>query len=62
MVSRDGMVPIHGAKPGDRVEITVRRLSDTEKPDRRKLYGWMRGKIHIREDFDDPIPGMEDYM
>jgi len=25
-------------------------------------YGAMKGKIHLGEDFDDPIPGMEEYM
>ncbi len=25
-------------------------------------YGAMKGKIHLGEGFDDPIPGMEEYM
>ena len=39
----------------------VAELRPPSGPDRRPRYGSDQGCIVIREDFDDPIPGFEDY-
>jgi len=62
IVREDGKVDAPGVHQGERVEVTLRRLPEQNTVvDRKRLFGWLKGKIHIRDDFDDPIPGMEDY-
>jgi len=34
----------------------VARLTALEKPDFRKTYGILKGKVWISEDFDEPLP------
>lgn len=58
-VGQEGTVFVPDVNPGDRVEVIVLKLP-REKTQRRK-GGWIAGKITIHSDFDDPIPGMEDY-
>jgi len=54
------MVRLPGVQEGDRVEVIVLKLPAEVKP--RRKGGWMEGKIQILPGFDDPIPGMEEYM
>lgn len=58
-VAKDGMLLIPQLKAGDEVEVIVHR-----KPKKKKIRrgGWAKGKIKILPGFDDPIPGMEEYM
>lgn len=39
----------------------VAELRPPSTPSSRPRYGSDKGRIVIREDFDDPIPGFEDY-
>jgi hypothetical protein len=59
-VGEDGMVHVvvPDAEPGTEVVVII-----TKTPMRRlEGFGRLRGKLIIRDDFDDPIPGMEEYM
>lgn len=49
------------AAAGDEIVIAkagkpVARLVALEKPDFRKTYGILKGKIWISDDFDEPLP------
>lgn len=46
-----------------KVEEFVKSLKNQKpkKPAKRKL-GLAKGMVKMKDDFDDPIPGMEDYM
>lgn len=52
---------------GKRFYITKRgkRVAELGPPHHKKKLprkaGWLKGKIWMAPDFDDPIPGMEDY-
>jgi hypothetical protein len=59
-VGREGMVHPPDWKEGDRVKITGLKLAPTAE--RKRKGGWIKGKITIHSDFDDPVPGMEDYQ
>ena len=60
MVRREGMVPLPDVEEGERVGIIVLELPNQFQPQRRG--GWAEGKIQILPGFDDPIPGMEEYV
>jgi prevent-host-death family protein len=34
----------------------IARLVPLEKPDFRKTFGMLKGKIHVSDDFDAPLP------
>jgi hypothetical protein len=55
VVDKDDTVPNQRILQGERV-----RLLQNHRSDRISLFGTLRAKIYIREDFDDPIPGMGD--
>jgi hypothetical protein len=59
-VGHEGTVRLPEVKEGERVEVIVLRLPPDLKS--RREGGWMKGKITIHPGFDDPIPGMEDYL
>jgi prevent-host-death family protein len=52
---------------GKRFYITKRgkRVAELGPPEREKKMprkaGWLKGKIWMSPDFDEPIPGMEEY-
>lgn len=58
-VGQEGIVRLPDVCPGERVEIIVLKLSNETVC--RRQGGWIKGKITIHPDFDDPIPGMEEY-
>ncbi len=58
-VGKDGTVVIPDVAPGERVEVIVLKLVSTHFP--RRKGGWVSGSVVIHPDFDDPIPGMEEY-
>lgn len=58
-VGKNGTFAIPQLVEGEFVEIIVLRQ---EKPRVEREFGWAKGKIHILPGFDDPIPGMEEYM
>lgn len=39
----------------------VAKIVPLERPERQRLFGAMRGRVRIGEDFDEPIPGFEPY-
>ncbi len=39
----------------------VAKIVPYERPESRPLFGALRGRVRIGEDFDDPIPGFEPY-
>lgn len=39
----------------------VAKIVPYEEPEPRRLFGALRGRVRIGEDFDDPIPGFEPY-
>ena len=57
-VGQDGVVHLPDVKEGQRVEVIVLKLPSAATP--RRKGGWMKGKITIHDDFDAPIPGMEE--
>lgn len=59
-VGQGGTLTVPNVFPGERVEVIVLKLDSPKKPVRKG--GWMKGKMVIHPCFDDPIPGMEEYM
>lgn len=59
-VGKNGILAIPELVEGESVEVIVLRGASKSKPAREG--GWAKGKIHIMPGFDDPIPGMEEYM
>ena len=59
-VGREGVVRLPDVQEGDRVELIVLRLSPKSTP--RRTRGWMKGYMTVGPDFDDPIPGLEEYQ
>lgn len=59
-VDQDGIVQVPDLKAGDHVEVIVLRLSPPQV--RMRKSGWAKGKVKILPGFDDPIPGMEEYV
>lgn len=46
-----------------KVAELVNRLSKNKPPENKGvIFGLAKGKIKILDGFDDPIPGMEEYM
>jgi len=60
-VETDGIINVPEVKQGDKVEVIVLRHKTHDQPVPRQ-FGWLKGKIRILPGFDDPIPGMEEYM
>jgi len=58
-VGQEGTIHLPDMKEGDRVEVTFLKLEAPPRP--RRKGGWIKGPIILHPDFDDPIPGMEDY-
>jgi len=59
-VGQSGTLTVPDLMAGERVEVIVLKLDATRSPVRKR--GWVKGKIVIHDDFDDPIPGMEEYI
>lgn len=59
-VGKDGAVLLPQVQEGDHVEVIVLKIAS--KPSSRRQGGWAEGKIRILPGFDDPIPGMEEYI
>jgi len=59
-VGKGGAVLLPEFQEGEQVEVIVLKLASKPKPARQG--GWAEGKIRILPGFDDPIPGMEDYV
>jgi hypothetical protein len=59
-IGEEGIVRVPDMKEGDRVEVIVLKLPPEIRP--RRKGGWAEGKITMLPGFDDPIPGMEEYM
>lgn len=59
-VGKDGILAIPQLKAGEKVEVIVLRQSQAETP--KRAGGWAKGWVHILPGFDDPIPGMDEYM
>ena len=61
-IGEDGMVHlrIEDGSPGEFVELEIIRPAKPHglKPD---IFGIHRDRFSIRDDFDEPIPGMEEY-
>ena len=38
------------------------RLAPIEKKNRRAAFGCLKGKIHVPDDFNEPLPDFADYM
>ncbi|MGA7436323.1 MAG: type II toxin-antitoxin system prevent-host-death family antitoxin [Solirubrobacterales bacterium] len=53
--SGEEVVIRRGAKP-------VVKIVRYSSPDQSDLFGSLAGKIHIGEDFDEPVPGFETYQ
>ena len=62
VAEEDGLVRVPGVLAGEKVEVIVLRVEEPKPQERQPLYGWLKGKIKILPGFDDPIPGMEEYM
>ncbi|MGV3616518.1 MAG: hypothetical protein ACO1SV_14415 [Fimbriimonas sp.] len=59
-IAEDGVVHVPELKVGEHVEVIVLRIPSTEP--RNRQGGWAKDRIKIHPGFDDPIPGMEDYV
>ena len=59
-VGMDGILSIANLLPGETVEVIVLRQSST--PGSPRELGWAKDWVRILPGFDDPIPGMEDYV
>jgi hypothetical protein len=59
-VSQDGVLLVPDLKVGDQVEVIVLRKESPSPVSRQG--GWAKGKLKIQPGFDDPVPGMEDYV
>jgi hypothetical protein len=59
-VGMDGKLSIANLLPGERVEVIVLRQLPT--PVSPRELGWAKDWVRILPGFDDPIPGMEDYV
>lgn len=47
---------------GTTAEVIVLVPEASPNQERPTRHGWLKGKIKILPGFDDPIPGMEEYM
>jgi hypothetical protein len=47
-------------KEGQKVEVTV-TTEGHEAPHAERRLGWLKGKVNLMPNFDDPIPGIEEY-
>ena len=47
------------AHPGEVIDLTV--LFERGRP-RLRRAGSLRGKVHVGPEFDEPIPGLEEYV
>ena len=59
-VGKGGFVLLPEVHEGEQVEVIVLKLAPKPQPVR--LGGWAEGKVRMLPGFDDPIPGMEDYV
>lgn len=59
-VGKGGAVLLPEVQDGEQVEVIVLTLAP--KPNPVRQGGWAEGKIRMLSGFDDPIPGMEDYV
>lgn len=59
-VGKDGILSIPQLREGERVEVIILRQPQTDGAKREG--GWAKGWVHIMPGFDDPIPGMEEYL
>ena len=60
IVGKNGVLAIPQLVEGEKVEVIVLRQPQTTKP--RRKGGWAKGWVRILPGFDDPIPGMEEYL
>jgi len=54
-------VVVPGLSEGDRVEIVVRQNGRPEESAGPR-FGSARGRVHIRDDFDEPLDDFREYM
>jgi starvation-inducible outer membrane lipoprotein len=59
-VGQGGTLTVPNVEEGERVEVIVLKLGPAKKPVRKG--GWIKGKIVVHPGFDDPVPGMEEYL
>lgn len=59
-VGKDGILAIPQLVEGEKVEVIVLRHAPQSLSERE--LGWAKGWVRILPGFDDPIPGMEEYM
>ena len=43
-------------------EITAEKVTALEKKDRRLAFGYLKGKIRVPDDFNDPLDDFKEYM
>lgn len=58
-VQPNGMIQIPTLVAGEEVDVIVLRKGNIRNP---RKGGWAKDLIEIKSDFDDPIPGLEDYQ
>ena len=44
------------------LEISSEKSAAAEKKDRRAAFGCLKGKIHVPDDFNEPIDDFKEYM
>lgn len=59
-VGKGGAELLPKVQEGEQFEVIVLKVAPKSKAPRKG--GWAEGKIRILPGFDDPIPGMEDYV
>ncbi len=60
VVRKDGSILVPSLVEGEQVEVIVLRNGGGTPA--KRIGGWAHGRIRIQPNFDDPIPGMEDYV
>ncbi len=46
--------------PGQTVQVSV--VTEAPQPRQKSVFGRLKGKVKICDNFDDPIPGFEDFV
>jgi DNA-damage-inducible protein J len=43
-------------------EISAEKAAEPERKDRRAAFGCLKGKIHVPDDFNEPLDDFKEYM
>ncbi|SDF01957.1 Protein of unknown function [Dyadobacter soli] len=62
-IYEDGKVTLMGTPPvQSRTEVTITFPEKVAKPLKKRQAGALKGRIHMSDDFNEPLEDLKDYM